>query len=186
MEREKLLDAIKPRMPKKRYIHTIGVMETAIQLAKRYNEDAKKAEVAAILHDVAKYADEEWMREIVRTHQLGNELVAWGTEILHGPVGAWIAQTEFQIAEATILNAIRYHTTGRANMTKLEKILFIADMIEPNRNFPGVDDLRKVAQKDLTIAMRTCIHHSVAHLIKMELAIYPQSIECYNYYIRED
>lgn len=61
------------------------------------------------------------MREIVRTHQLGNELVAWGTEILHGPVGAWIAQTEFQIAEATILNAIRYHTTGRANMTKLEK-----------------------------------------------------------------
>ncbi|WP_042478148.1 bis(5'-nucleosyl)-tetraphosphatase (symmetrical) YqeK [Bacillus ndiopicus] len=186
MEREKLLNAIKPRMPEKRYIHTVGVMETAIQLAQRYDEDVKKAEIAAILHDIAKYADEEWMREIVRINQLGDELISWGSEILHGPVGAWIAQTEFQIDDDAILNAIRYHTTGRANMMKLEKILFIADMIEPNRKFPGVDNLREIAQQDLTVAMRACIHHSVAHLIKTELAIYPWSIECYNYYIRED
>ncbi|MEC1179862.1 bis(5'-nucleosyl)-tetraphosphatase (symmetrical) YqeK [Metasolibacillus meyeri] len=183
MEREKLLNAIKPRMPEKRYVHTIGVMETAIGLAQRYGEDSKKAEIAAILHDVAKYANEEWMRDIVRTHSLGSDLIAWGTEILHGPVGAWVAQTEFQVEDEAILNAIRFHTTGRANMTKLEEILFIADMIEPNRKFPGVDALREIAQQDLKLAMRACIQHSVAHLIKMELAIYPRSIECYNYYI---
>lgn len=183
MERNKLLNAIKPRMPEKRYIHTIGVMETAIQLAQRYNEDVKKAEIAAILHDVVKYADEEWMRDIVRTYVLDSELLAWGAEILHGPVGAWVAQTEFQVEDEDVLNAIRFHTTGRATMTKLEQILFIADMIEPNRKFPGVEDLRKIAQQDLTLAMRACIQHSLAHLIAMELAIYPQSIECYNYYI---
>lgn len=133
MERSDYLSAIKTRMPEKRYIHTIGVMETAIFLAEKYGEDVKSAEVAAILHDIAKYADEEWMNQIVKEKCLDERLLGWGSEILHGPVGAWIAQTEFNITNEDILNAIRFHTTGRANMSKLEKIIYIADMIEPNR-----------------------------------------------------
>lgn len=186
MERQALLAAIKPRMPEKRYIHTIGVMETAIKLALLYNEDPKKAEIAAILHDIAKYADEEWMRQIVREHNLDLRLIDWGSEILHGPVGAWIAETEFLIHDEDILNAIRFHTTGRAGMTKLEKIIFIADMIEPNRKFPGVEKLRNKADDDLNLAMRACIRHSIAHLVEMKLAIYPTSIECYNDFIGKD
>ncbi|MEO4052210.1 bis(5'-nucleosyl)-tetraphosphatase (symmetrical) YqeK [Solibacillus sp. CAU 1738] len=186
MERQMLLNAIKTRMPEKRYIHTLGVMETAIQLALRYDEDPKKAEVAAILHDIAKYADEDWMRQIVHENGLDLRLVEWGSEILHGPVGAWIAETEFQINDEDMLNAIRYHTTGRAGMTKLEKIIFIADMIEPNRKFPGVDKLRTKAESDLNKAMRACIRHSIAHLVETKLAIYPTSIECYNDYMRKD
>ncbi len=186
MERQALLAAIQPRMPEKRFIHTIGVMETAIQLAIRYNEDPKKAEVAAILHDVAKYADEDWMRQIVRENDLDLRLIDWGSEILHGPVGAWIAETEFHIHDEDILNAIRFHTTGRAGMTNLEKIIFIADMIEPNRKFPGVDQLRNKAECDLNKAMRACIRHSIAHLVELKLAIHPTSIECYNDYIGKD
>ncbi|PYF08791.1 bis(5'-nucleosyl)-tetraphosphatase (symmetrical) YqeK [Ureibacillus chungkukjangi] len=180
MERDNYLAAIKPRMPEKRYIHTIGVMETAIHLANKYGEKSKSAETAAILHDIAKYADEDWMRKIVKDNGLDARLVNWGSEILHGPVGAWIAETEFNINNEDILNAIRFHTTGRASMSKLEKIIYIADMIEPNRKFAGVDNLRKVAEEDLNLAMKACISHSIGFLVQTEQQIYPVSIECFN------
>lgn len=121
MEREQYLAAIKPRMPEKRYIHTIGVMETAIDLAQKYGEDVKKAEIAAILHDIAKYEDIEWMENIVRDENLDPQLIGWGSELLHGPVGAYIAQSEFGITDDELLNAIRFHTTGRVGMSRLEK-----------------------------------------------------------------
>ena len=186
MEREVLLDYIRPRMPEKRYIHTLGVMETAIALAEKYGEDAKKAETAAILHDLAKYEDEEGMRAIVRENGLDARLLPWGSEILHGPIAAYRAEHELGIRDEDILNAMRYHTTGHANMSRLEQIIYIADMIEPNRNFPGVEPLRQMAQVDLHRAMRACIHHSISFLVEAELAIYPLSIECYNDYLGEE
>lgn len=180
MEREQYLAAIKQRMPEKRYIHTIGVMETAIQLAKKYGEDEKKAEIVAILHDIAKYADIEWMEKIVRDENLDPHLIGWGSELLHGPVGAYIAEREFGISDENMLNAIRFHTTGRAGMSQLEKILFVADMIEPNRKFEGVDRLRKKAQKNLDKAMSACVRHTLTFLIDTKQQVYPLSIECYN------
>lgn len=186
MERATLLKAIKPRMPEKRYIHTLGVMDTAIELAELYGEEAKKAEIAAILHDIAKYADVDWMKTIVREQKLDERMLTWGSEILHGPVGAYIAQSEFGITDENILNAIRFHTTGRAKMNTLEKIIFIADMIEPNRKFEGVDTLREVARRDLNEAMADCIQHSLTFLVSTRQQIFPQSIECYNDYMREE
>lgn len=180
MERDDYLAAIKPRMPEKRFIHTIGVMETAILLAEKYGENIRDAETAAILHDIAKYADEDWMRTIVLEQSLDERLVHWGSEILHGPVGAWIAQTEFNISNEDILNAIRFHTTGRVGMSKLEKIIFVADMIEPNRKFEGVEKLREFANEDLDLAMKECICHSIRYLVQTEQPIFPVSIECYN------
>jgi len=180
MEREQYLAAIKPRMPEKRYIHTIGVMETAIELAKKYGEDEKKAETAAILHDIAKYADNEWMENIVRAEKLDARLLGWGSELLHGPVGAYIAESEFELTDEDMLNAIRFHTTGRAGMSRLEKIIFVADMIEPNRKFDGVDRLRKKAEKCLDKAMSSCVRHTLAFLIDTKQPIYPLSIKCYN------
>lgn len=186
MERDDYLAAIKPRMPEKRYIHTKGVMQTAIRLAEKYDENVKSAETAAILHDIAKYADIEWMEQVVKEHGLDQRLVDWGPEILHGPVGAWIAEHEFSIEDEDILNAIRFHTTGRANMSTLEKIIFVADMIEPNRRFEGVEKLRKKANKDLDKAMRACIRHSIKFLVKTKQPIYPVSIECYNDFVGKE
>lgn len=186
MERQTLLAAIKNRLPEKRYIHTIGVMETAIKLAKRNGEDPKKAEIAAILHDVAKYADVEWMKGIVKEQKLDQRLLDWNAEILHGPVGAWIAESEFGVQDDTILDAIRYHTTGRANMTKFEKIVYVADMIEPNRKFAGVEQLRKLAKVNIDDAFRASVLHTLSFLVASEQAIYPVSIECYNSLMREE
>lgn len=185
MERDEYLAAIKTRMPEKRYIHTMGVMETAIELAVKYDENPKSAEIAAILHDIAKYADIEWMEKVVKDHGLDSRLAGWGAEILHGPIGAWIAENEFHIKDENILNAIRFHTTGRAGMSKLEKIIYIADMIEPNRKFDGVEKLRKKAQEDLDKAMRASIRHTILYLVQSKQAIYPVSIECYNDFYSE-
>lgn len=186
MERATLLAAIKPRMPEKRYIHTVGVMETAIALAASYGEDTKKAELAAIIHDVAKYADLSWMKQIVVDEKLDQRLLEWNAEILHGPVGAVIARTEFGITDEDILNAIRHHTTGRVNMSKLEKIVYVADMIEPNRKFEGVERLRGIANEDIDEAMKACVLHTLSFLIATGQPIYPLSIECYNDLMREE
>lgn len=181
-----MLAAIKGRMPEKRYIHTIGVMETAILLAQQYGENPAKAETAAILHDIAKYADFDWMQRIVKEQNLDERLLGWNAEIVHGPVGAWIAQTEFNILDEDILNAIRYHTTGRVNMTKFEKIIYVADMIEPNRKFDGVEQLRQLANEDIDEAFKACVTHTLSFLVHSRQAIYPVSIECYNSLMRED
>lgn len=186
MERQQLLAAIKGRMKEKRYIHTIGVMETAIQLAQQYGEDPKMAETAAILHDVAKFADVAWMKAVVKEQKLDERLLDWDAEILHGPVGAWIAQTEFGIEQEEILNAIRYHTTGRAQMTRFEKIIYVADMIEPNRKYTGVEHLRDLANVDLQEAFIACITHTLSFLVESRQAIYPLSIECFNSIVREE
>lgn len=187
MEREdEILQIVKEKMPEKRYIHTLGVRDTAVQLAKRYNEDVDAAITAAIIHDIAKYADLDWMKQIVRDQKLDEQLLEWEHEILHGPVGAVIAKEQFGIENEDVLNAIRHHTTGRANMSKLEKIIYIADMIEPNRKFDGVEMLRKLAEQDLDEAMKACIKHTITFLVETEQPIFPKSIECFNDLMRED
>ena len=187
MEREQeILQVVKQKMPEKRYIHTLGVRDTAVELAKQYGENVDSAITAAIIHDIAKYEDLQWMRQVVRAHKLDERLVAWEHEILHGPVGAVIAQQQFEVYDEDILNAIRHHTTGRVGMSKLEKIIYVADMIEPNRKFDGVDELRKLAFTNIDEAMKACIKHTITFLVQTEQAIYPLSIECYNDLMREE
>ncbi|HBT73842.1 MAG TPA: phosphohydrolase [Lysinibacillus sp.] len=120
------------------------------------------------------------MKNIVIDVILDPQLIGWGSELRHGPVGAYIAQSEFGITDDELLNAIRFHTTGRVGMSRLEKIIFVADMIEPNRRFDGVERLRKKAQKNLDKAMSACVRHTLAFLIDTKQPIYPLSIECYN------
>lgn len=180
MERTDYLAYVQQRMPNKRYVHTLGVEETAKKLAAHYGENVAHAETAAILHDVAKYADVAWMEQIVRDYGLDARLIGWGSELLHGPVGAWVAEHELDVTHEDVLNAMRYHTTGRANMSNLEKIIYVADMLEPNRQFPGVDDLRQMMYDGLNEVFEACVKHTLIHLISSGIAVFPQSIECYN------
>ena len=181
-----ILAVVKTKMPNKRYIHTLGVRDTAIKLAELYGESTEKAMLAAIIHDIAKYADLEWMRGVVREQNMDSRLLPWENEILHGPVGAYIAKQQFNIDDEDILNAIRHHTTGRPGMSRLEKIIYVADMIEPNRKFEGVDELRTIAFTNLDEAMKACILHTITFLVQSHQRIYPLSIECYNELMREE
>ncbi len=178
MDTDLMLQQVKQRMPEKRYIHVLGVVESAIELARQYGVSEEKARVAAILHDVAKYADRDWMREIIQSEEMDLRLLAFHHELWHAPVGAFVAVEEFGIEDEEVLDAIRFHTTGRAGMSDLEKVVYIADMIEPSRKFPGVEQLRGQKLHGLDRLMESAIRQSINFLTKKNQPVYPDSLEC--------
>jgi predicted HD superfamily hydrolase involved in NAD metabolism len=185
MERHEALEIVKKQLTEHRYQHTLGVMETAIQLAKQYGADVKKAELAAIFHDYAKFRSKEEMKQIILEQNMPNDLLIYNTELWHAPVGAYLVKTEVGIQDEDILDAIRYHTSGRANMTLLEKIVYVADYIEPGRIFPGVDEVRELAQQDLDKALIKALQNTIQFLLKKNQPIYPDTIHTYNSLIME-
>ncbi len=185
MEREKALELVRKQLPEKRYRHTLGVLETALRLAEKYGCDPKKAELAAIFHDYAKYRPEEELKQIIIDQKLPEKMLEFHPEIWHGPAGAYLVEKEAGITNQDILNAIRYHTTGRPDMSLLEKIIFISDYIEPGRNFPGVEETRNLAEEDLDLAILQSLQNTLLFLIKKKAAIYPDTIETYNSFLKK-
>lgn len=186
MEKDKALQVIEQQLPPHRYIHTVGVLETALTLAQQYGADVKKAELAAIFHDYAKYRLVSEMKEIVSAAKLDRNLLTYGEELLHAPVGAYLVRKEVGINDEEILNAIRYHTTGRPNMTLLEKIIYISDYIEPNRSFPGVDEVRELAKKSLDDALVKALINTIQFLMKKHLPVFPDTLATYNQLILKE
>ncbi|MGG0642817.1 bis(5'-nucleosyl)-tetraphosphatase (symmetrical) YqeK [Sporosarcina gallistercoris] len=184
MEPANLIQELQERMPHQRFQHVLRVTETARSLAGMHGESVEEAETAALFHDIAKFMDTEEMQKLLMAHQENPMLFDFHKELWHAPAGAIIAREEFGVQSEDILNAIRFHTTGRANMSNLEMILYIADMTEPARNFPGIDELRHSAEGSLHQAMRACITHSITYLIGKQVPVYPDSIECYNYFVK--
>lgn len=183
MEQSQALKLVKPHLTEGRYRHTVGVMETAIVLAERFGEDIKKAELAAIFHDYAKYRNADEMRQLVQTKLECKDILSYGSELLHAPCGAYYVQEEIGIADQDVLNAIKYHTTGRPNMSRFEKVIFLADYIEPNRKFPGVDEVRRWAEVNLDEAIILMLEQTISFLIKRKQLVYPLTIETYNDFI---
>lgn len=182
MDPSLMLQKVKERLPEKRYNHVLGVMNTAVALAKVYGVSEEQARIAAILHDVAKYADRDWMRGIIEKENMDPLLLDYHHELWHAPVGAYLAAYEFGVADQEILDAIRYHTTGRAAMTDLEKIVYIADMIEPSRKFPGVERLRAMKNDGLNQLMEASIRQSIEFLTSKNQPVYPDSLKCLKHF----
>lgn len=180
MELEDIKSQVSERLPGHRFQHVLRVTDTARKLAAHYGIDERAVELAALLHDVAKYDSEESLRGVIEREKLDKRLLGYHKELWHGPVGSVIAKEEFGITDAGVLLAIRYHTTGRANMTAIEKILYVADMLEPEREFPGVAELRAIMYDDLDEVMKQCIKHSISWLLHKQVPVYPDSFECYN------
>ncbi|PLR87667.1 bis(5'-nucleosyl)-tetraphosphatase (symmetrical) YqeK [Bacillus sp. V33-4] len=180
MDRKKALELVKIQLTEHRYKHTIGVMETAIQLARQYGADVKKAELAAIFHDYAKFRPKDEMKQIIIAEKMPADLLAYSSELWHAPVGAFLVAKEAGITDPEILDAIRYHTSGRAGMTPLEKIIYLADYIEPGRQFSGVDEVRELAETDLEQALVRSVQNSLVFLIKQNQPVYPQTLMTYN------
>jgi predicted HD superfamily hydrolase involved in NAD metabolism len=180
MDREQALEIVKPQLTEHRYVHTIGVMETAIMLAEKYGADRKKAELAAIFHDYAKFRPKEEMRQIIVDQKMPNILLEFNSELWHAPVGAFLAEKEAGIKDGEILDAIRFHTSGRVGMTLLDKIIYLADYIEPGRHFPGVDEVRDLAEKDLDIALIQSMKNTILFLIKKNQQVFPDTFNAYN------
>ncbi len=185
LAREALMQAVQMRMSERRFKHVLGVEETAIALAERFGESPEKASIAALTHDYAKErSDEEFQLAIERgNYDNKAELLKYGNSIWHGLVGADFVVRELNITDETILSAIRLHTTGAAEMSLLDKIIYVADYIEPGRDFPGVEDARVIAFSDLDQAVAFETKHTLAHLIEKETPVYPKTIETYNRWV---
>lgn len=180
MNREEALRLVKQQITEHRYQHTLGVMETSIILAERYGADAKKAELAAIFHDYAKFRPKDEMKEIILTQNMNKDLLNFNSELWHAPVGAYLVQKEAGITDPEILDAIRYHTSGRVDMTLLDKIVFLADYIEPGRAFTGVEEVRETAKENLDAAVIDALRNTIFFLMKKSQAVYPDTFHTYN------
>lgn len=180
MKREEALEIVKKQLTERRYVHTVGVTETAIDLAKQYGADVKKAELAAIFHDYAKFRPIEEMKDIVISEKMPADLLEYGEELLHAPVGAYLVRKEVGIIDPEVLAAIAYHTSGGVNMTLLDKVVFLADYIEPGRSFPGVEEVRQLAKENLDSAIILAVSNTLAFLIKNNQAVYPDTFHFYN------
>lgn len=185
MNREQIIAYVREQMPERRWMHTLGVMETAVRLAERYGADPVKADLAAILHDVAKYWPAERQRELIEKHQLYPDMLDYDVQLLHSHIGAHVAETQFGITDAEVLDAIRFHTSGRAGMTLLDKIVCLADYIEPGRNFPGVDRIRELADQSLERALIAGFDSTIQYLIAQGKKIYPLTMLARNSLIDE-
>lgn len=185
LDREALMQAVQMRMSERRFKHVLGVEETAVALAERFGVTPEKASIAALTHDYAKERSDEEFQLMIDQGDFENkaELLKYGNAIWHGLVGADFVARELNINDEEILNAIRLHTTGAAEMTLLDKIIYVADYIEPGRNFPGVEDARVIAFSDLDQAVAFETKHTLAHLIESETPVYPKTIETYNRWV---
>lgn len=183
LERELLMQRVQMQMSEKRFRHVLGVEETAIALAGKYGTSLEKASIAALTHDYAKERSDDEFQLVIRRDQFDLDLLHWGNEIWHGLVGANFVQRELEIDDEEILQAIRVHTTGAAEMSLLDKIIYVADYIEPGRKFPGVEKAREIALINLDDAVAYETKHTLAHLVEKEVPIYPKTIETYNKWV---
>lgn len=183
---EQIKKYLKENLKPKRYEHVLGVRESAIKLAEIYNGDIEKAKIAALVHDCAKNMNDQQLIKISKEHNLNiNEICKQSPQLLHGPVGAIIAKETMGIEDKDILNAVAYHTTGRKNMSLLEMIIYIADYIEPNRTFPGIDSLRRLAYEDLELALLKSFDNTIKFVIDRGELLHLDTIESRNYILIE-
>lgn len=185
MDRQTIIERVQAEMPERRWRHTEGVMATAVSLSRRFGEDPGRAELASILHDVAKFWAVDRQAGVIRDNGLQPDVLQYDKELWHAVVGAWVAEHDFGVTDSGVLDAIRYHTSGRRGMTKLEKIVWLADYIEPGRDFPGVDDIRALSEESLEKAVLAGLDFTIGFLIAKGKRIYPLTIEARNGLIEE-
>ena len=176
---KELKEIVKSKMSLKRFTHTLGVVEMSEKLAKTYNADIEKCKVAALLHDICKEMDMEYIKNICKDNFM-NELSEEdleNNEILHGFAGAYYVKNELGINDKEILNAIKYHTIGAKNMTLVEKIVYIADAIEYGRNYPSVVEIREETFKNLDKGILMEIEHKEEYLESIGNKSHPNTDE---------
>ncbi|SHF13638.1 putative HD superfamily hydrolase of NAD metabolism [Thermoanaerobacter uzonensis DSM 18761] len=179
---ERLKRKLRNLLDEKRYLHSIGVMETAMHLAKKYGANVEKAQIAGLLHDCAKsYSDEELLKFAQRYGIEVDEVLKNAPFLLHGPIGAHLVEEIFGIKDQEIKKAIALHTTGDVNMSLLDEIVFLADYIEPNRDFKGVEELRRLAEENLGLALLKSFDSTICYVLERRLLLYEKTVKARNY-----
>lgn len=181
MSLEEMKKKLMNSLSQERYQHSLGVMDESRRLAEHYRIDTGKAEIAGLLHDCAKYIDhEEGFRMLKQYGEEPDESLKRTPQLLHGPLGYYIAREHYGIKDKEILNAIYWHSTGKPGMTILEKIIFVADYTEVGRKFSGVEEARKTATQDLNRSILLCTDLTIRYVLSKGELLHPNTVETRN------
>lgn len=174
-------EILKTKMSKKRYVHSVNVAKAAVMLAKKYGADINEAETAGILHDITKEMPYDMQLQLMKDNGIILSKVQQNAQKLwHSLSGSIYIENELNISNKNILNAVRFHTTGRENMSILEKVIFVADFIGEERDYKGVEIMREKAERSLEEAMLYGLTFSITDLVNRGLAIDPNQLALYN------
>ena len=182
MKRDKMLYKLRKTLDAQRFEHTLGVEETARKMAIMFGVSEEKASLAGLLHDCAKCMTLSQMVKAAR-HLPLDPVMKESKALMHSVAGMCIAQTVYGVTDPEVLGAIRWHTTGRAGMTRLEKIIYLADMIEPHRKpYPGLEELREACLTDLDEALLMALRMSLDHVRQQGKTLHPDTMAALAYY----
>ena len=180
----KIQHTLKKELDENRYHHTLGVMYTSASMAMRYDVDVQKALYAGLLHDCAKCIPSDKKIRLCEKYGLPvSSVEKENPSLLHARLGAYLAHEKYGVKDEEIICAIESHTTGRPGMSMLEKIVYIADYIEPNREkFDGLEEARRLAYLDLDMAMKYILESTIAFVKERGRLLHPLSLEALEYY----
>ena len=179
-------ERLKGMLNHKRYEHSLGVMNTAVQLAAIHGADVERAALAGLMHDCARGVPGDTLLLMAQEFDLPMHEVDLALPVLlHAPVGAQLARRDFGVQDEVVLQAIAVHTLGDEHMTLLDKVLFVADKVEPGRYFQNVDKLRALAERDIDQALLNCYDLSVSYALRLGDQVHPRMIAARNRLISE-
>ncbi len=186
-ERWKELDeALQQRIRGERLAHTYRVVETARMLADRFGAPLAQAEEAALMHDYAKaMKGSQLLEEAHRRGLIVDPAEEAQPHLLHGPVAAALLMERGLVTDPAVLEAIRWHTTGRAGMSLLEKVIWLADYIEPGRQFPGVEEVRAAAEQDLDRALLLALRQTITYVVGRGWPVHLYTVHAWNWLLPE-
>lgn len=178
-----LRDILKIRLSKKRYTHSLNVADAALKLAEKYGADIEKAYLAGLVHDICKEVPtDEQLAMAQKCRQGIDETEQKIPALYHAAAGSWYSENVLHIHDEDILNAVRYHTTGRAGMSRLEECVYLADLISEDRTYKDVGRMRRLAFEDINGAMLEAARFTLSDVIAKGSFIPENSMQTYNYY----
>lgn len=182
---EQMTQKLESVLKKERFEHSICVMNSAVELAVRYNADVEKARIAGLLHDCAKNLPTEVLYEICRKNAFElDEVTKNEPGLLHAFAGAYILNEQYGVDDKEIFDAVFYHTVGKPDMALLTKIIFIADCIEPSRKADWVDRVRSVVFDDIDAALIIQLDNTIQSVLKKGTLLHTNTIDTRNFYIK--
>lgn len=178
---DEMKQILEKSLPHKRFQHSLYVYETALKLGKHYHGNLDKIGIAALLHDCGREVPTRDSFMYAVTHNIPMDFVEEHQPVLlHAKLGGYFARDKYGVTDPEILDAIMQHTTGASDMTQTAMIVYLADLLEPTREFKGIDELRDVARKDLELAMLKAMEHTMQYLLTYDLLVHPACLDGYN------
>jgi len=181
-----IINKLEGLLDEARFKHSLRVQELAVDLSKHHKVDPNKASLAGILHDCARYLPPKAL--LIKAEEVGlhiEPIMRFEPKLLHAPLSGYFARTDYNIDDTEIINAIERHTIGSAEMTPLDKVIYIADHVEPEREYPGVAKARGLMKKNIDAAICAIASSMIKYLLDIEKPVHPQTLETRNSHLRK-